>query len=477
MNLLNFNIWSKVRNIQHASGMSINEQESKRTPEGMDPTEVEAMEKRVKQRVKYAIANIVKTHPFFAGAATKLKYVYTYKVNTAAVDGTHMFINPMFFDPMNGKAIEFVIMHEIMHCMLQHFLRMDSRNRLKWNYATDYEINLIVARELGYDMKSDPVLKDGLYDENYKGMSAEHIYNSIPNPEQDKQQGQGGGQGQPGEDQGQGQGGGQGQPGEDQGQGQTGGGSAIDEVLTPEEGRKIAEEEGVTPGTPITKDDWNKILKDAAKERVRSRGGKQGTGGPLDALVDEILKPTVNWRRLLKKYIGAAAYREEYRVPSKRYIHSGEIRSGVWSSMEALTEVVIAMDTSGSMLQYIPGVFSELAAILQADKIKELTAIYFDTQVTSTEKLTQGKSPDPKAVKGGGGTLFTPVVEWVNKNMRQAELVVIMSDGDNFDNMQLTSMRKPKWAKNCIWIIIGNPTWEPPFGKVVHVPHDEFVDR
>ena len=197
----------------------------------------------------------------------------------------------------------------------------------------------------------------------------------------------------------------------------------------------------------------------------------------MDALVDEILKPTVNWRRLLKNYIGSAAYREEYRVPSKRYIYSGEIRSGVWSSMEALTEVVVAMDTSGSMLAYIPGVFSELAAILKADKIKELTAIYFDTQVTSVEKLTQGKSPSPEAVKGGGGTLFAPVVEWVNKNMRQAELVVIMSDGDNFDDTALTSMRKPKWAKNCVWIIIGNPTWEAPFGKVVHVPHDEFVDR
>lgn len=456
MNLLNFSIWSRVRSIQHESGISINEQESKRTPEGMDPAEVEAMEKRVKQRVKYAIANIVKTHPFFAGAATKLKYIYTYRVPTAAVDGTHMFINPIFFDPMNSKAIEFVIMHEIMHCMLQHFLRMDNRNRLKWNYATDYEINLIVARELDYDMKSDPVLKDGLYDENYKAMSAEHIYDSIPNPDQKQQQGQG-------------------QP--DQGQGQGGGGSAIDEVLTPEEGRKIAEEEGVTPGNPITRDDWNKILKDAAKERVRTRGGRQGTGGPLDELVDEILKPTVNWRKLLKKYIGSAAYREEYRVPSKRHIHSGEIRSGVWSSMEALTRVVVAMDTSGSMLAYIPGVFSELAAILQADKIKELTAIYFDTQVTSVEKLTQGKSPSPEAVKGGGGTLFAPVVEWVNKNMRAAELVVIMSDGDNFDDTALTSMRKPKWAKNCIWIIIGNPTWEAPFGKVVHVPHDEFVDR
>jgi predicted metal-dependent peptidase len=448
MKLLNFNTWENLSNIHYVNGLSLNENELARIPNDIDPKAVEAMEKRVREKVRYAITNIVKTHPFFSSAATKLKYVYTYRVETAAVDGTHMFINPMFFDPMKQKAVEFVIMHEIMHCMLLHFLRKDGRNHRKWNFATDYEINLIVSHELNYDMMADPILKDGLYDERYKGMSAEHIYNVM---EYDKPS---------------------------SALVNINIGKPIDEVLTPKEGRKLAEEEGIDPGGEIrpTEEDWDQELKKGAKERIKQRGSKVGSGGPLDDLVNEVLKPKVDWKSLLKRYIGSAAYREEYRIPAKRHIYKGEIRSGVWASMEALTNVVVAMDTSGSMLSYIPALFNELSGILKQDKIKELTAFSFDTKVLlPVEKLKQGQQPSPEVMKGGGGTLFVPVVKWVNENMRNAELVVIMSDGDNFDDSELSSMRKPKWAKNCIWIIVGDPTWQPPFGKVIHVPHDEFI--
>lgn len=461
MKIFNFGAWNSLKGVSHAFGRTtcINESEEPRTPKGMDPKEVEAMERRVKEEVNYAIARLSRSHPFFAGAAVKLKYVYTYRVKTAATDGAHIFINPMFFSRMNSEAVQFVIMHEILHCMLMHFLRMDTRNRLKWNYATDYEINLIVSDELNYDMESDPVLKDGLYDKEFRGMSAEHIYDVIDQP---KDRSRGGG-GSPG---------GGGTPSdEDFDDG------PIDDVLTPEEGKDILKEEGIEANRAIkpTKEDWEQELKKAAQARARSRGGSKGTGGPLDSLVDEVLRPKVDWKKLLKKMIGTAAYQEEYRVPSKRYIYKDEIRSGIWSSSGALQNVVFAMDVSGSMIPFVKPVFTELSAILKADKVYSLIAVYFDTIVTSTEKLERGDSPDPKAVTGGGGTLFVPVIEWINKNVKNTELVVILSDGENADESQLISMKRPKWAKTCIWVIIGNPTWTPPFGKVIHVPADEFT--
>lgn len=488
MTLFNFSTWDSIQGVRHVFGrsLSLNEQESRSRPEGIDPKELEQIEKMVKLKVNYAIADIIKTHPFFAGAATKLKYVYTYEVGTAAVDGTHMFINPLFFKDMNKKAVQFVIMHEIMHCMLMHFLRMDMRNRRKWNYATDYEINLIVSRELDYDMTQDPILKDGLYDPQYKGMGAELIYNKIPNPEKTEEQGGGQGQGEgqgqeggggeeKGKDQGQESGGGKGE-----GQGQEGGGgegSPIDEVLTPEEGARIAKKEGIEPGGELkpTKEDWENELKKAAREHAKSKKGGRGAGSsPLDELVNEILTPKIDWKKELKKYIGTARYSEEYRVPSKRYIYKDEIRSGVWASEGAMDNVVFAMDTSGSMTGFISGVFSELSAILKQDKVKGLTAVYFDDGVRSVEKISPDGKPDPKKVTGGGGTSFSPVIEWVNKNVKNADLVIILSDGYNGDSLELSKMKRPKWSRACIWVIIGNPTWEPPFGKVIHIPEEEF---
>jgi len=484
MRMLDFFSWNALSSVEHGFGArtstggamwSITESAgNSENPADYTKEQLEGIEKKVKENVSYAIGNIYRTHPFFAGAATKLKYVYTYRVDTAAVDGSHMFINPLFFNNLKMKSIEWVVMHEIMHCMLLHFLRKSGRNHLKWNHATDYEINLIISQEMNYYPKDDAGLEGTLYDEGYKGMAAEEIYDIIPNPEEPPK-GPRGPTGPTGIGTGpegtgpEGTGPGPGRPGRP-GKGEGPGG-----ILTPEEGRKILEEEDITENPQIrgTEEDWVKQMKEGAKEREKQRGsgGREGHYGTkiLDELLAKLLKPKVNWRKQLAKYIGSAKYREEYRIPSRRYVHRGEIRSGIKSSDEALNNVVFAMDTSGSMIPYAEPVFVELMEILKQDKIHNLVAVYFDTGITSTEKLERGEKPDPKAMKGGGGTLFAPVIGWINRKMKSAELVVIVTDGDNADTEDVERMRRPSWAKNCIWVIIDSPLKEVPFGKAVYI--------
>jgi predicted metal-dependent peptidase len=476
MPLLNFFSWNRSNSVVHEFGKSVL---LKGLSESTDPNSYteeqrEKIEKQIRERVAYAIGDIVKTHPFFAGAATKLKYVYTYEVKTAAVDGSHMFINPLFFNGLKTKSIEWVVMHEIMHCMLLHFLRMGMRNHRKWNYATDYEINLIISQELNHYPKNDPGLDGVLYDEGYRGMNAEQIYDKLGDEQQD-QDGNGGG----GQDDGQGEGqDGQGTPGgSGQGQQRKRQASSIGEVITPEEGKKILQKEGVSENPQIrpTEDEWNKELKEGAKNRQRG-AGRSGSPGAnlLDDLLSDILKPKVDWRKQLAKYVGSATYREDYRIPSRRHIYKGDIRSAIRSSNEALTNVVFAIDTSGSMAGYAKPVFAELMGILKQDKIKNLIAVYFDAGITGIEKLERGQKPDPKVMKGGGGTLFAPVIEWINKNVKSAELVVIVTDGDNADTDEVTQMRNPRWAKNCIWVVIDSPGKEVPFGKAVYIDHRDL---
>lgn len=160
--------------------------------------------KKARIKTSYAFQILTGRYRFFAELAYKLKIIYTRHpdIQTAAVDGTHLFINPDFFAPLTEKQIVFILCHEVLHCALLHFARMDGRDRLKWNYATDYEINLMLADD-GIISKSEieNELK-GLINAQYKGMNAEQIYedpNVIPPPppQQDKQQGQGKGQGGP----------------------------------------------------------------------------------------------------------------------------------------------------------------------------------------------------------------------------------------------------------------------------------------
>jgi hypothetical protein len=162
--------------------------------------------KKTRIKVSYAFQILTGRYRFFAELAYKLKIVYTRhpEIQTAAVDGTHLFINPDFFAPLTEKQIVFILCHEVLHCALLHFARMEGRDPKKWNYATDYEINLMLADD-GIISKSEIANElKGLINDQYKGMNAEQIYEDpgvMPPPAPPQpDQGQGQGQGQSGPD-------------------------------------------------------------------------------------------------------------------------------------------------------------------------------------------------------------------------------------------------------------------------------------
>jgi hypothetical protein len=151
-------------------------------------------------KVSYAFQVLTGRYRFFAELAYKLKIVYTRhpEIQTAAVDGVHLFINPDFFAPLTEKQIVFILCHEVLHCALLHFSRMAGRDPHRWNIAGDYEINLMLADD-GIISKAEIANElRGLIDDKYKGMNAEQIYlevESAPKPEQKPDSGSGRGSG------------------------------------------------------------------------------------------------------------------------------------------------------------------------------------------------------------------------------------------------------------------------------------------
>ena len=54
--------------------------------------------------------------------ATRLRIVAVHDwLPIAAVDGFCLYFNTQFFNAMNNKEIEFVIAHEILHCVFHPF--------------------------------------------------------------------------------------------------------------------------------------------------------------------------------------------------------------------------------------------------------------------------------------------------------------------------------------------------------------------
>jgi len=110
-----------------------------------------------------------------------------------ATDGRNIFINELFASKLSDAQMQFILAHEVLHCVLQHHTRM--ANKLgshvtkaqadQWNYAADLEINPMLVQEgmLSKDEVKN-VLK-GLYEDKYIGQAAEPIYDDLGEVSQD----------------------------------------------------------------------------------------------------------------------------------------------------------------------------------------------------------------------------------------------------------------------------------------------------
>ena len=84
---------------------------------------------------------VAQKYPFFERLIRELSIIYTFQVKTQATDGTRLFINPEFTDDLSMKMKAFVLMHETMHCALDHLMRGRYHDHHKSNIAADYEVN------------------------------------------------------------------------------------------------------------------------------------------------------------------------------------------------------------------------------------------------------------------------------------------------------------------------------------------------
>ena len=112
------------------------------------PEKLEIMRKEVVDRIITARIGLLLRHPFFGNMATRLRIQAADDwLPTAAVDGRNLFFNTQFFNAMNNKEIEFVIAHEILHCVFDHLSRREDRNPILHNIASDYIVNNLLVRD------------------------------------------------------------------------------------------------------------------------------------------------------------------------------------------------------------------------------------------------------------------------------------------------------------------------------------------
>ena len=139
--------------------------------------EYRQMKAEVLDKIIVARVGLLLRHPFFGNMATRLKIQECDEwCPTAATDGRHLYYNTEFFHKLSTKEIEFVIGHEILHCVFNHLQRNENRNRMLYNIAADYLVNNTLVRDgIGEKPKDIQIFQDHKYD----GWSSEEVYDEL----------------------------------------------------------------------------------------------------------------------------------------------------------------------------------------------------------------------------------------------------------------------------------------------------------
>jgi len=143
------------------------------------------------------VSNFLRSQIFLPMGLDLLNYniLFTNKVPMgapAATDFKRIYINPESScvaksNNIQGK-IAFLFIHEILHILFKHDVRVGTRDRHLWGLATDFMINLFVynlnneSQQIEskiIKMPFDEIMKEGCFDESFANMIEEEIYDEL----------------------------------------------------------------------------------------------------------------------------------------------------------------------------------------------------------------------------------------------------------------------------------------------------------
>lgn len=371
---------------------------------------------------------------------------------TTATDARRVYYNQDYVNALSTAELQFVMAHEALHCALSHFARRQNRLKQRWDLACDYAISpLLIAEGL-----SPP--PGTLYNPEFAGMTAEEIYPCLAeHPEEgplddhlydnESEQGESAGGGS-GREQSGGQGGTQ-QPQRD-----------------PEQGGQAGTAEqtaGTQPPPPLSASErdaldgqWQQRLA-AAEQHAREAGRLTA---PMARMLERLLVHKLSWRALLARYMTAVGRDDySYQRPSSR--REGPAFFPSLRSEQA--QVVVAADTSSSITRADLQAFVTEISALKAQVRAHVWLLFCDAQLAPEspwEFPPWAEMRLPESTGGGGGTQFTPVFDWVEREAVAPDLLVYFTDGEG---------RFPAVppAYPVVWLIKGNAA--VPWGERVQL--------
>lgn len=320
---------------------------------------------------------------FFATLAMSLKLVPVWDIETAATNGKELRYNPDFVNGLNDHTRVGLFAHEVMHNANRHQTRQGNREAKRWNIAGDLAINSLLV-DAGYVLPNEGCIpgKDKFRNLD-KALSAEDYYSRLPDQPQS----------------------------EDEGDDPGGCGG----VIPAGDGSEAAAADNEA--------EWEVKVVQAGE--AAARRGELPAG--IQRLIGEIQQPKVDWRSVLREFVTVFARNDySWNPMNRRYIHMGLYLPGMRS--EELGDIVVAVDTSGSISQDILQLFAgEMQGILDAYQCK-LKILYHDSAIAGEQTWESTDGPLVMEAAGGGGTDHRPVFDHIDAMPELPTCLVCLTD-------------------------------------------------
>ena len=368
------------------------------------------------QLLEKSKAQLTMKHPYFGMLASRLKHEKSESVRSYASNGKRFLYNEAFIEERSLEEMLFILTNCVMHHVLAHQQRRLNRKGSLWQLATDYAINnMLHENALVIPMGAN-------FNDAFKGMFAEEIYEVLKNEYF----------------------------------------HAIDDAYDNEEipqetkeKEKFANQQNILQELDAqTESDWEyaaSISKEIAQKKSLMPSG-------LQRLAKKIHSNNVDWRFELYNAINRHM-RNNYAFmpPNKKHLYRGFVLPSLSSDTLSLA---VAIDTSGSIDETLLGAFiEEFKNIMQNFPSVKIELIIADAKVHGHYTFVGSDKLDFK-LKGGGGTDYRCVFDFIEANLPMNTMLLYFTDGDGWF---------PKYPPSyeVLWALSRNA--KVPFGRALQI--------
>ena len=385
---------------------------------------------------------ILMKHGFFGLLLMHMEYSLDASVATAATDGTTITFGPAFLEQLSDLELDFIMMHEVLHVALRHCNRKGNRDRNLFNIACDIVVNSNILHANHGDLRSitlgqygesihlAPTKKEGyLY-------TAEEVYELLLRQNKAKKENNSIKKGSSSVED---------CDGDDNWDDHTQWGEAKDKA-----------------------DDslWSQRVLSAA-ESVSAWSGKGNLPPCARRQIQDMTAARLDWKTVLNDFIKQETVDYSLFPPDRRYTDSPFFLPAFNEKEDYAENILFMIDTSGSMSdKEVSMVYQEILGAVEqfGGRLTGLLG-FFDDEASEPIPFSDVSDVKSNLPKGGGGTNFNAVFNYIRNNMDGIDLAAIIILTDGFADFP---DEKESRGIPVLWVI-NNYKRTPAWGQVVRL--------